>query len=262
MTLLHDSDLRTDRLHVEVLGRGEPVTVLAHGLGGSTSETRPLASRLLGTRVLFDFRGHGRSASLAHGWEYDGLAADLLAVADAVGATRAVGLSLGSGALLRLLSESPGRFERLAFVMPAALDATRVDGATVRLRRLGAAIDGHDVDAVVDLLLAEVPPSVRDRRGTRLLLTRRAAQMVERPAPQPRHDDRPVLDRRALRDVGAPSLVVTQAGDPLHPHEVAQDLVTALPAATLMELPHGGVFWTAARTVQDALAQHLTPEPS
>ncbi|MGB8650376.1 MAG: alpha/beta fold hydrolase, partial [Mycobacteriales bacterium] len=83
------------------LGEGDPVTVFAHGLGGSISETRPLATRVDGTRVLLDFRGHGDSDLLVRGWDYDTLADDLLAVADAVGATRAVGLSLGAGALLR-----------------------------------------------------------------------------------------------------------------------------------------------------------------
>jgi 3-oxoadipate enol-lactonase len=255
-----ESGLRVGGVHVDVLGRGAPVTVLAHGLGGSTSETRPLAARLRGTRVLLDFRGHGHSDALPGGWDYDLLADDLRAVADATGATRAVGLSLGSGALLRLLSDTPDRFDRLASVLPAALDAARADGATLALQRLGAAIDRGDVDAVVALLLAEVPAAVRDRRGTRLLLTRRAAQLARRPSPQPLFDDRPLHDRAALLRVAAPALVVAQAGDPLHRVDVARALVAALPDAALMELPAGGVFWTAARATQRALASHLTPE--
>ena len=130
-----------DGISYVVLGQGSPVTVFAHGLGGSIAETRPLAARVSGTRVLLDFRGHGDSALLDDGWDYDGLADDLLSVADAVGASQAVGLSLGSGALLRALSRDPDRFRRLAFLLPAAIDGTRRDGATERLLRLGAAID-------------------------------------------------------------------------------------------------------------------------
>jgi pimeloyl-ACP methyl ester carboxylesterase len=258
MTVLADvGQLDLDGVHAVVLGSGGPVTVFAHGLGGSAAETRPLAARVPGTRVLLEFRGHGHSAALDDGWTYAQLADDLLAVADATGATRAVGLSLGAGALLRLLSEHPQRFERLALVLPAALDATRADGATVRLQHLGAAIDRGDRAAVADLLLSEVPAQVRDRRGTRLLLARRAAQLVERPSPQPRHDDRPVHDRRLLGRVHAPTLVVAQEADPLHRLDVARELVAALPRATLLELPEGGAFWTAARDLQTALASHL-----
>ena len=249
--------LDVDGVRAHVVGTGGPVTVFAHGLGGSAAETRPLAARVPGTRVLLEFRGHGSSAALDDGWTYDGLAGDLLAVADATGATQAVGLSLGAGALLRLLSARPDRFDRLALVLPAALDATRADGATLRLQQLGAAIDRADVEAVTDLLVAEVPEQVRDRRGTRLLLARRAAQLVERPSPQPRYDDRPVADRGVLSRVHAPALVVAQAADPLHRFDVARDITEALPRAALLELPAGGAFWTDARRLQAALAHHL-----
>lgn len=263
MTVVQDAttSVRMGGVHADVLGSGAPVTVLAHGIGGSVSETRPLAARMRGTRVLLEFRGHGRSDALAGGgWDYDTLATDLRTVADATGATRAVGLSLGAGALLRVLAETPDRFDRLAFVLPAALDATRADGATLRLRALGAAIDAGDLEAVVDLLLHEVPAAVRERRGTRLLLTRRARQLLERPSPQPLADDRPLHGRAVLRLVQAPSLVVGQHGDPLHRLDVAAELAAALPAAQLLALPEGGVFWTAARQVQQALADSLTPE--
>ncbi len=241
-----------------VLGEGGPVTVFAHGVGGSIAETRPLATRVPGTRVLLDFRGHGDSEPIAEGWDYDSLADDLLAVADAVGATQAVGLSLGSGALLRALSRDPGRFSKLALVLPAAVDSTRRDGATARLLRLGAAIDAQDARAVADVLLEEVPASVRERRGVDALLLRRAAQLVTRPAPAPRGIDRPLPDWSLLASLTAPTLVVSQEQDSLHPADLAADLHAALPASQLLALPAGGVFWTAGREVQEALARHLT----
>lgn len=262
MTLVDEvrRSVDVDGVTAVVIGSGDPVTVVAHGIGGSAAETRPLAARLRGTRVLAEFRGHGRSAALPGGWHYDLLAHDLAAVADATGATRAVGLSLGSGALLRLLLAQPDRFERLAFVLPAAIDDHRADGATVRLERLGAAIDGGDVEAVAAMLLEEVPLASRHLRGVPLLLRRRAAAMVERPSPQPLFADRPVHDVADLRRVTAPALVVGQEHDPLHRLEVAADLVRALPSARLLTVPPGGVFWTASRVVQNALAAHLTPE--
>ena len=241
----------------DVAGAGLPVTVFAHGLGGSSSEVRPLATRAQGTRVLLSFRGHGESDTLPRGWDYDLFAQDVLAVADHVGATRAVGLSLGSGALLRLLSTRPDRFDRLGFVLPAAIDATRSDGATTRLEHLGAAIDRGDEPAVTALLLAELPEASRGRRGAALLLARRAEQLVRRPAPTAQRADRPLLDRSVLAQITAPALVVGQAADPLHPLDLAAELAQALPNAQLLSLPEGGVFWTAARQTQQAIADHL-----
>lgn len=243
----------------DVVGAGLPVTLLAHGLGGSSAETRPLALRLTGTRVLLSFRGHGRSDALVHGWDYDDLAADLRAVADAVGATRCVGLSLGAGALLRVLREQPSRFERLAFVLPAALDSARADGATVRLQALGAAIDAGDAASVAAILLAEVPLALQTRRAVPLLLARRAQALVQRPAPVPRGTDRPLQDRAVLSRVTVPALVIGQAEDRLHPLSLAVELAACLPAGRLLALPAGGVFWTAAARAQHALADHLTP---
>lgn len=256
MTVLADAG----RVAVEVLGEGLPVTVLVHGLGGSTAETRPLARRLGGTRVLLDLRGHGASGPLPpSGWDYDVLADDLRTVADAHGATGALGLSLGAGALLRVLAAEPDRFDRLALVLPAALDAARADGATARLGGLGDAIDRGDVDAVTAILLAEVPEEVRVRRGVAALVQRRAAQLASRPAPRPSGDDRPLQDRAVLRGVTAPTLVVGQADDPLHPLALARDVAALLPSGRLLALPAGGVYWTRGREVQQALADHLTP---
>ena len=148
--------------------------------------------------MLLSFRGHGGSDALDGGWDYDVLADDVRTVADHVGATRCVGLSLGGGALLRVLRDDPDRFERLAFVLPAALDSTRGDGATERLRSLGHAIDRGDADEATALLMAEVPEALRERRGVELLLRRRAADLV--------HPSRPRPARRgpaAVRPLGA-----------------------------------------------------------
>jgi len=246
-----------DGIAYRVLGEGGPITVFAHGLGGSTAETRPLAQRVPGTRVLLDFRGHGDSDRLENGWDYELLAGDLLAVADATGATQAVGLSLGAGALLRLLDRDPDRFSKVAFVLPAAIDSTRKDGATLRLQRLGDAISRCDARGAADLLLDELPMEVRHRRGIDALVLRRATQLVTRPAPAPRYDDRPLLDRSALTHIRCPALVIGQRHDPLHPAGLAAELALALPQAELVTLDEGGVFWTQLPEAQQALARHL-----
>ena len=102
---------------VLVSGGGAPVTVFAPGLGASIAETRPFGSGVAGTRVFLTF--HGRT--------YADLADELRRSADAAGARRAVGVSLGAGAIMRLIATAPDRFERLVLVLPASLDSPRPD---------------------------------------------------------------------------------------------------------------------------------------
>jgi len=109
------------------VGAPEPVTVFAHGLGGDIATTRPLGSGVPGRKVFFHFRGHGRSPVPPTVWSYADLAGDLAAVADHVGATRALGASLGAGALCALLAQRPDRFARTVFYLPAALDQPRLN---------------------------------------------------------------------------------------------------------------------------------------
>jgi 3-oxoadipate enol-lactonase len=262
----HALSTRSDRGRVGgvqyvVVGSGPPVTVLAHGLGGSIAETRPLATDLAGSRVLLHFRGHGDSAALDGGWDYDMLAADLRAVADHVGATRALGLSLGAGALLRLLSTTPDRFERVAFVLPAAIDRSRSDGATARLDRLAEAMRAGDHGRLIALLLAEVPAELRDSRGAQVLTARRARQLAFTEPPYPRPGVRPLDSIEALASLRVPSLVLAQEDDELHTLAIARTLAAALPNAALHVLSPGGVFWTDRFRARTLLAEHLTGAP-
>src|SRR5215470_4380466 len=93
------------RLHVEVEGEGDPVTVFAHGLTNSCMELAAFTPLAPGTKVRFCFRGHGHSGTPEPGhYRFEDFAGDVDAVATAFGATRAVGTSLGQGAITRLLA--------------------------------------------------------------------------------------------------------------------------------------------------------------
>ena len=76
-----------------------------------------------GTKVRFCFRGHAHSDTPEPGhYRFADFASDVEAVSTAYGATRAVGTSLGAGAITHLLGSDPDRFERVVFLLPAALD--------------------------------------------------------------------------------------------------------------------------------------------
>lgn len=116
-------------LEFTTTGSGSPATVFAHGVTGSIETTRPFGSGVRGSRTFLHFRGYGASAAAETPWTYAALADELRAVADHVGATQALGVSMGAGALCALLARTPLRFERLVFVLPAALDQPRTDDA-------------------------------------------------------------------------------------------------------------------------------------
>jgi 3-oxoadipate enol-lactonase len=246
-----------------VTGTGSPVTVFAHGLGASVAETRPLAGGVPGTRVLYAARGHGDSPLGDSSYDYESLGEDLLQVADRHGATQALGVSMGAGALLSLLSRQPDRFERVVLFLPAALDRPRTDEAVSRMRALADAIGAGDDDAVHRWVLAELPPDVAQTpAGSSYALTR-ARFLVSSPgiatAIGALPDVVPVRDRTALAAVTADVLVLAQEGDPLHPAQVARELVGLLPRARLAVFDRPGVVFRERARLRSLVVAHLTP---
>ena len=237
------------------------MSIVTHGIGGDVDEVAPLASALPGTRVVVELRGHGRSAPLPGGWDYELYAADLRAVADAHDAKVAVGLSMGAGAVLAAAVADPDRFDRLALVLPAAFDRVRSDAGVERLERLATLVEAGDRDGLADALLAEQPAVVRAHRAAPIYARRRASALVGQAPPRPNGDVRPVESRAAVSAVRCPVLVLAQEDDPLHPLDVATALADALPHAALVTLPAGGVFWTAADRAQEALATFVGATP-
>jgi pimeloyl-ACP methyl ester carboxylesterase len=94
-------------LHVEEYGAGDPAIVLLHGFAGSARNFRPQA-RFLRERhrvVLFDARGHARSAAPVDEAEYspEAFVEDLARVVERTGSKRIVvgGISMGAAIALR-----------------------------------------------------------------------------------------------------------------------------------------------------------------
>jgi pimeloyl-ACP methyl ester carboxylesterase len=226
---------------------GDPVTVFAHGLGHGIATTRPLGSAVAGRKIFFQFRGHGRSDAPAGRWSYVDLARDLRAIADLGGATRALGVSLGAGALCRALVESPERFDRVIFFLPAVLDEPRPPAARARMADLLDAVESGEVSAVAEEVCLELPMAVRNTPAGWAYLRQRLDQLMRdglAPALAALPDQVPVRDRSALAAVTARALIIGCAGDDLHPVAVAEQLAAALPEAALHVYDKPGVLWT------------------
>jgi 3-oxoadipate enol-lactonase len=228
-------------LAVEVAGSGEPVTVFGHGLTGSRQDLQLITEFLPGTKVLFDFRGHGDSARpVAGSYSMDRFAGDLDAVAAEHGATCAGGISLASGAILRLLSREPGRFDKLVLLQPARLYPSTEPHR--RMLRLADALERLPLDqAVEEILEAEAADGAFDEWGGQREL-RRQSLMALHPDAIPHAireciDDPPVSDPSILRAVTARAMVIAHEGDAVHDANVARALVEALPDAELLVFP-------------------------
>lgn len=234
--------------------------MFAHGLGNGIATTRPFGSGVTGRRVFFQFRGHGRSDAPPGSWDYADLARDLRAVADLEGAGRAFGASLGAGALCRLLVESPERFDRLVFFLPAVLDRPRGEVARQRLTALLEAVESGDASAVAEVVSVELPPAVRNTPAGWAYLRQRLDQLLRDGlasglASLPEQVAVPSTD--ALAAVTAPALVIGCVGDDLHPVEVAEELAAALPAATLHVYDRPGVLWSERADLRTRISSFL-----
>jgi pimeloyl-ACP methyl ester carboxylesterase len=249
-------------LETLVTGHGDPVTVFAHGLGGGLNDTRPFGSGIRGSKVFFQFRGHGRSAAPPGPWTYADLAADLRAVADSFGARRALGVSLGAGALCRLLAQTPDRFDRLVFVLPAALDEERGPLVTTRIRSLLDAVDAGDLGKAADILSYDIPVALRDTPAAWAYLRERLDGLF-RDGLSPRLADLPgqavLPDVSVLAEVAAPTLVIGCSGDRAHPAHVAERLAALLPHATLHLYDRPGLLWNQRADLRRRIAAHLNP---
>lgn len=259
LLLSGDDHLRYD-LEYQVLGAGDPVTLFCHGLAGSIEETRPFASGVGGTRAFLHFRGHGASTAPEDEWTYPALAREAVAVADTVGARQALGVSMGAGALTALVAEQPDRFSRLALVMPAVLDRPRHAPALRRFEHLAQLVEERDVEALVAALLLEQPAELRDRPDVVVWTRRRARRLAGTPvgrALRALPSQTAVPDGSALRAVTADVLVLAGEDDEAHPVEVAEELAAALPHATLVVLPPGGLLWRHRARTREVLTSFL-----
>ena len=228
-------------LWVEVLGEGAPVTVFAHGSTSSTDELRPMASRTPGTRILFDFRGHGRSGTPpeAAGYDHRAIHRDLVFVADTFEATQCFAVSMGAGALMRILGDQPDRFERVAFFIPASIDKP-ASGSTPAL---ADELETYPLEEVAERALAsrEMQPLFAARPYWRELVRARILRM--NPVGVPRalrayaNGSAPVADAAVLERVRAPALILAHEGDPIHDIAVARRLASVLPNASLRVWP-------------------------
>ncbi len=240
-------------------GSGSPSTIFVHGLGGSIDTTRPYAGLVSGQQTYLHIAGHGQSTPPSE-FTYEALAREVWSAADHVGATAALGISMGAGALCAGLVADPGRFAGLVLVLPAPVDRPRDSRAAASFDALAALLDGGDIEAVAAHLLAAEPAGashdprvLRWCRGQAERLMTGAAREALKQMPR----QVAITDPSALRQVSAPVLIVAAHGDPIHPVSAAHRLGELLPSAQVEVLPEGGIMWAHRDRVRQRVAEFL-----
>jgi 3-oxoadipate enol-lactonase len=251
------------RLHVEVDGSGDPVTVLAHGLTNSCMELSAFTPLAPGTKVRFCFRGHGHSGTPEPGhYRFADFASDVETVASVYGATRAVGTSLGQGAITRLLATAPDRFERIVFVLPAALDRPLSADALEGFDRTATLLETLPADEAVARIVddsgrAEAYAEQPWLRDVDMLLWQDLQPVGVARALREVTRDVAIEDRELLRHVDAPAIVIAREGDPIHPAGLARVLVDLLPNAELIMLGSEAELYASIPMLVERVASFL-----
>lgn len=190
------------------VGGGLPVTVFAPGGRGTIAEAEPWDVGLAGTRVFYEneriapWDVPGSSSPKRPRGAADRDADELLAVADAFEATRAVGMSRGARAIVGVMAGQPDRFERIVLVLPPG------GFAPGRYARWLASLSGGQ--------------STTDRYAKWL-----ASLAAGEPGPM---------------GSSAEILVVAQRGDQGHPVRVGEEWAGRLGDARLEVFPSGGLL--------------------
>lgn len=248
-------------LHFEDVGDGAPVLLIS-GLNGLAQPWEQVTGLLGGLGryriVTHDHRGMGRSGPAPDRPSVDGIAADVLALMDALGIARAhiVGHSLGGAvaqafavahparvAGLVIYASWPGPDAYFARVMSMRRELLLAQGVKAFLRTGPIGIYPPDWIVRHDAAFeAALPVSLAKFPGVPAMLGRMDACLA--------HDMRAKLAR-----IAAPTLVLGLQDDMSTPAHCSAELATAIHGARLAMLPYGG--HNAHLVVPDQVARCL-----
>ena len=243
--------------HYRDQGEGLPF-VLQHGLGSDVALTHALFTPPRDVRLIgFDARGHGESRPLGDPKHISiaSSADDLAALLDLLEVPRAVigGVSMGAAIALNFALRFPDRVLGLVLARPAWLDRPLPDNLRIfphialYLLKYGPR-EGlerfRETDEYRDLV--HLSPDCAQVVVTNFEHPR-AEECIARLERIPH--DAPCHDRAEWRSIRAPTLVLANHQDPIHPWDLAETLARCIPGAELREITPKSV--SLARHAED-----------
>jgi 3-oxoadipate enol-lactonase len=251
-------------LYYEVLGSGSSCLVMAHGAFGSVAHTEAFGVQAadlaaLGLRVIsYDARGHGRSGytSCAADYRPAALADDLLGLLAALGVERAsvYGTSMGASTALMLAAAHPERVARLVLRSPSPF-ADDMVRARARLHPLASMYRflGSSVTAGLVTMLAPAGERAKMKSLLRRQEPRAMVPAIHGFLSEPINPD-------ILPAITAPSLILTQPDDPLHPLRAGELLRERMALAKLLVAPARRHWEENKQALTSLIASWLTDE--
>jgi pimeloyl-ACP methyl ester carboxylesterase len=228
------------RLAVTKTGDGLPF-VFTHGLTADNRQTLALGRGIQGLRLICpDMPGHG--ATPLSPASFRDFARLLLGLMDEQGIEKAIvgGISMGAGVALNLAIAAPHRVRGLVLVRPAWLNRPALPQLSI-VRRIAVWQRERPRDTE-RLLIADA--EFNFMRKTNPLAAQSLLGMLTRPQAEESAsmvmamiDDQPVASLEVLRVIQCPTLIVVNAGDPLHPMEIGETLAKYIANARLRHVP-------------------------
>lgn len=238
--------IRGASIHYEDEGQGDPTLLLVHGLmlAGESFAQQRRAFRGDHRVVTPDLRGQGRSEMTRVGLDLDSLAADLVALIEALdcGPCHVVGFSMGAFIALRLGARRPDLVRSLTLIGPSAQAEDPAKMTRYRVMILLAGLLGVRPIAgrLMEILFGRTFRTSPDR-ATELARWRRAVERLPRSI---RHAARASAHRASieheLEAIVAPTLVVSGEEDTAVPGEVARGVHHGIVGSRFVGLPDTG----------------------
>lgn len=240
--------------HVREEGpRGAPALLLLHSLGTTMEIWAPQVPALARQyRVIrMDLRGHGMSGVTAGDYSMASLAADAVAVLDALGVAQAhvAGVSIGGRLSLELAA---AHAHRVLSIMPC--DTSFISGPPERWITRMDGVKAGGMAAVQDAVMANwvVDPALPSSRALLRMLLRCdptgylgcAAALRDAAMPGP---------------ITCPTTVLVGEADPSSPIAKSQEIAAGIPGAKLVVIAHASHIpnFEAAEAVTAAMLGHL-----
>ncbi len=223
--------------HYRDVGAGRPLLLL-HGFPLTGASFWPqLDAPPPGTRLIVpDHRGFGQSAPGAGPLTMDAIAADALALLDALKLSRTAlgGVSMGGYVAMALLRLDPARVDRLVLIDTWC----GADDEAGKARREATAqqLEREGLDALVETMLPKLiapraPEALRQRLEAMMRAARPESAAAASRGMGQRTDSRELLSRFA-----GPALVVVGSEDPITPPAKAREMAALMSLSRVVEL--------------------------
>ncbi len=247
-------------IEYETRGTSGDVVLFAHNLLTSRAIFARTMEKLDARfrTVAVDLRAHGGSVASREFSTRD-LADDLVAVLDAIGATKAtlVGVSLGATAAMEVALAHPDRVERLALLGATARKATTADA--IASRGLGIAARTLGMRAALVKKIAETLFGPTFRRDEPARLAEWTARIAAMPGRDVAYATRAWATRALLLDriaaIRAPTLLLVGNDDAPHPRAHSDEIAALIHGARVETIAGSG--HTAPLERPDETIAHL-----